>query len=90
MKIKILRVLTILLAVFNFGYMVVDGIIALTQGDYIRPESGEYAGQLGPWSELVSAIGIPPESIFMKCFFCFLGFWACSLQSLLYATKNGH
>jgi len=46
--------------------MAFDGTRALIVGDYIRPQTGEYAGQLGPWAKLVRKIGIAPESTFMK------------------------
>lgn len=49
--------------------MTIDGSRALLAGDYFRPETGEYAGQLGPWAAIVSAIGINPESTFMKSVF---------------------
>ena len=38
-------------------------------GDYVRPQSGEYAGQLGPWTKVVEAAGIEPESPVMKGIF---------------------
>lgn len=63
----------ILLAVINFGYMTFDGVHALTTGDYIRPTSGTHAGQLGPWSNVVSAVGINPESTPMKVLFIVWG-----------------
>jgi len=61
--------LIILLAVLPAGYMVFDGTRALVIGDYITPSTGEYAGQLGPWANLVKAIGIGPRSTFMKLAF---------------------
>ena len=66
---KTLRWIIIILAVLNFGFMTVDGSRALIVGDYFRPETGEYAGQLGPWTTIVSAIGINPESGLMKGIF---------------------
>lgn len=66
---KTLRWIIIILAVLNFGFMTVDGSRALIVGDYFRPETGEYAGQLGPWATIVSAIGINPESGLMKGIF---------------------
>lgn len=66
---KAIRWIIIILAVLNFGYMTVDGSRALIVGDYFRPETGEYAGQLGPWAGIVSAIGINPESALMKSIF---------------------
>jgi len=61
------------MAVLCFGYMAFDGGRALATGDYIRPEAGEYAGQLGPWANLVSAVGIDPESNAMKGIFLVWG-----------------
>jgi hypothetical protein len=65
----IIKWVIVVLAVLNFGYMTFDGSRALVKGDYIRPKSGEYAGQLGPWSKLVEKIGINPESTMMKGIF---------------------
>jgi len=69
----IIKWVVIVLAVLNFGYMTFDGSRALAKGDYIRPRSGEYAGQLGPWSKLVNKIGINPESTVMKVIFVVWG-----------------
>ncbi len=66
---KVLRWIIILMAILNFGFMTVDGSRALIVGDYFRPQTGEYAGQLGPWAGIVSAIGINPESTLMKSIF---------------------
>ena len=73
MTLTILKWLVIISATMNFGFMAFDGARALTVGDYIRPEKGEYAGQLGPWSKIVSAIGISPESTLMKVLFVLWG-----------------
>ncbi|MCB9855863.1 MAG: hypothetical protein H6818_09275 [Phycisphaerales bacterium] len=54
------------LALIEGGWLAFDGIHALTTGDYVTASSGDYAGQLGPWSTLVAAAGIPPRSIGMK------------------------
>ncbi len=69
----ILKWTIILLAVLNFGYMLFDGSGALIKGDYIRPTRGEYAGQLGPWSKLVKAIGIKPRIYYHESIVCPLG-----------------
>jgi hypothetical protein len=69
----IIKWVIVVLAVMNFGYMTFDGSRALIKGDYIRPRSGTYAGQLGPWAKLVAAIGIKPESTIMKSLFLFWG-----------------
>lgn len=69
----ILKWLIIAAATINYGFMTFDGIRALTVGDYIRPKTGEYAGQLGPWSGLVEKVGIDPESTGMKMIFVVYG-----------------
>lgn len=65
----IIKWVVIFLAVMNFGFMTFDGGRALIKGDYFRPRTGNYAGQLGPWSKLVSKTGIDPESTAMKIIF---------------------
>ena len=54
------------LGLMQGGWLALDGSRALIVGDYVTPGSGPYAGQLGPWSKLVSAIGIDPRSTLMK------------------------
>ncbi len=74
----ILKWCIVLLAVLQFGFMAFDGCKALIKGDYTRPQTGEYAGQLGPWSHIVSTIGINPEGNFMKVLFVvwgIIGLW---------------
>lgn len=71
----ILRIVIILLTLLNAGYMAFDGARALILGDYLRPQSGEYAGQLGPWATLVGSIGIDPMSTAMKSTFLLLGIY---------------
>jgi hypothetical protein len=61
------------LAAFEAGYMLFDGVRALVVGDYITPKSGAYAGRLGPWANLVKAVGIEPRSRLMKWIFVTYG-----------------
>ncbi len=68
-----LRPVIAVLALFEAGYMALDGIRAMIVGDYITPGSGRFAGQVAPWSALVSAIGIPPRSTLMKGIFAAYG-----------------
>lgn len=63
----------IILIILTAGWMLADGLRALTIGDYFTPASGEYAGQLGPWTLLVQALGIEPRSTFMKLVFVVYG-----------------
>ena len=63
----------VVLALFSGGWMVFDGMRALVTGDYTTPSEGTYAGRLGPWSQLVQAVGIPPRSTAMKLVFVVFG-----------------
>ena len=58
--------LIILLVTITAAWMLFDGTRALIVGDYVTPQTGEYAGRLGPWSNMVMAIGIEPRSTLMK------------------------
>lgn len=55
------------------GWLAFDGGRALVLGDYVTPSSGAYAGQLGPWASVVSAVGIEPRSTAMKLIHVVLG-----------------
>ncbi|HSR66565.1 MAG TPA: hypothetical protein VLU25_01375 [Acidobacteriota bacterium] len=55
------------------GWLAFDGAHALATGDYVTPSSGRYAGQLGPWTHLVSAVGIDPRSTLMRIIHLALG-----------------
>lgn len=59
----------IILVGFTAAWMLFDGSRAMITGDYVTPKSGEYAGQLGPWSNLVKVVGIEPRSTLMKLIF---------------------
>ena len=61
------------LAMFVGGWFAFEGGRALAVGDYITPKSGSHAGQLGPWSKVVSAVGIEPRSTLMKSIFLAYG-----------------
>ncbi len=61
------------LALFVGGWFAFEGGRALVVGDYITPKSGRYAGQLGTWSKVVSAVGIEPRSTLMKSIFVAYG-----------------
>ena len=70
---RILRLLIVFFALAPATWMTFDGSRALIVGDYFTPASGE----LGPWSAVVTAIGIPPRSTLMKAVFVVCG--ACWL-----------
>lgn len=54
-------------------FMTFDGVRALLLGDYVTPTTGPFAGQLGPWSGVVSAVGMEPRSVLMKVTFVIFG-----------------
>ncbi|MDH3198652.1 MAG: hypothetical protein OEO21_10475 [Candidatus Krumholzibacteria bacterium] len=56
----------IVLALLEGGWLAFDGARAFVAGDYVTPRSGRHAGELGPWSKLVTAVGIDPRSTLMK------------------------
>src|SRR5215217_6792065 len=63
--------------------MFFDGVRALVVGSYLTPRGGDHAGELGPWSRAVAAIGIPPESTGMKAVFVALGLLWLALAAAL-------
>jgi hypothetical protein len=64
--------------IFAGSWMGFDGARALLLGDYLTPGG---AGQLGPWSGVVQALGVEPRSSFMKVTFVIYG--ASALTSAL-------
>lgn len=67
------KLLIAFLVMVTAGWMSFDGTRALIVGDFVTPESGEYAGQLGPWANLVQGLGIEPRSTLMKSIFVIYG-----------------
>jgi hypothetical protein len=63
----------ILLAIVAAGWLAFDGAHALISGDYVTPKSGPHAGQLGPWSKLLAAVGLDPRSFLVKCLHLVIG-----------------
>jgi hypothetical protein len=70
---RFVRGCIVFLAIGPGLFMTFDGSRALILGDYLTPHSGPFAGQLGPWSAVVTAVGIAPRSITMKVIFVVLG-----------------
>lgn len=62
------------------GWMAFDGGRAMLVGDFVTPKLGEYAGRLGPWANLVSAVGLEPRSTTVKLIF--IGYGLCYLVAL--------
>jgi hypothetical protein len=80
----------IVLAILEAGWMAFDGVRALVVGDYVTPQTGPHTGQLGPWSIIVSAVGIEPRSTLMKTIFAgygaaWLTFIGCFIYRLSWA-----
>lgn len=64
----------VILIILNAGWMFTDGVRAFVLGDYVTPSSGEYAGQLGPWAEVLTNVGLEPRSTFVKATLITYGF----------------
>lgn len=78
---------SVLLIASTAGWMLFDGARALILGDYVTPQTGEYAGQLGPWSNLVQAIGIEPRSVWMKLIFLTQGLGTLTIVVYYFLNK---
>ncbi len=72
------------------SWLVFDGTRAFVKGDYVTPSSGPYAGKLGPWSRVVSAVGLEPRSSLVKGLHVFLGVcWLAALGIFLWRPAAG-
>ena len=78
------RVLVLVFAVAEAGWLAFDGTRALIVGDFITPSSGPYAGQVGPWRHLVEAVGIDSRGTTMKLVFAVYG-WTWLLIAAAFA-----
>lgn len=78
----------LLLIASTAGWMIFDGSRALIVGDYVTSTSGEYAGQLGPWANLVSVVGIDPHSLLMKLIFVVQGLAAWTVVICYLLNKS--
>lgn len=80
----VLRWVIAVVAASEAGFMLFDGVRALTVGDYLTPSGGEHAGQLGPWAAIASAVGIDPRSTAMKIVFVAYGLvWLLAIVAFL-------
>src|SRR5262249_30773152 len=76
MAMAIVRWVVIALALLEAGWMTFDGARAFIVGDYVTMKTGPYAGQLGPWTKVATAVGIEPRSVVMKSIFvCYGSVW---------------
>jgi hypothetical protein len=71
--------LSVFLIAATAGWMVFDGAHALVTGDYFTSQAGEFAGQLGPWANLMQVLGIDPLSVWMKLIFVVQGLGTLAL-----------
>jgi len=72
----------------NGAWMAFDGSRAFLTGDYVTPKTGAYAGQLGPWASLLSAVGLNPRSSLVKAIFVLYGI-AVMLASVSFFLRVG-
>lgn len=68
--------------------MIFDGTHALVVGDYITPSEGTYAGQLGPWAQVVEIVGLAPRSTPVKTIFVVYGVVLIVLAGALAARAS--
>ena len=72
------------------GWLTFDGTRALVAGNYTTAKAGPHAGQLGPWSKVISAMGIDPRSGLIKCLHVGLGVvWLLSLIAFVLTPSLG-
>lgn len=85
-----LKWIVLAIALIQGGWFTFDGSRALLVGDYLTAFSGPRAGQLGPWSRIVSAIGLEPRSTSIKCLHLALGIaWLISLVTFALRPELG-
>ncbi len=78
------------LGLIQGGWFVFDGGRALIVGDYFTPASGQHAGQLGPWSRVVSGVGLDPRGAFIKWLHVLLGVaWLVALVVFAMRPASG-
>jgi hypothetical protein len=69
-----LRLAVVLMALVVAAWLAFDGGHGLVTGDYVTPQTGTHAGELGPWSAVVEAAGIDPRSRLMMTVHAVVGF----------------
>ena len=85
-----LRWIILALALLQGAWFIFDGTRALRVGDYVTPTSSRRAGQLGPWSRVVSAAGLDPRGTFIKCLHLGLGIaWLVALVAFAFRPEPG-
>ena len=71
------------------AWMLFDGARALVVGDYVTPATGPYAGQLGPWADVLAAAGVAARAPETMAAFVVLGVvWLSA--ALAHASRVRH
>lgn len=65
-----------------YGWWAFDGVHAMVTGDLVTPKSGAYAGQYGPWSKVVDAIGLNSHARAMHVAFLVLGLMGLAITAM--------
>jgi hypothetical protein len=87
--VSIVRTLIVILAIAQGAWLAFDGSRALLVGDYVTRSSGPRAGELGPWSILVSAAGLAPRGAVMKILHVVLGIaWLSAAIAFLRSSRS--
>jgi hypothetical protein len=82
--------LVLALGIFQGTWLMFDGTRAFVAGDYVTPKTGPRAGQLGPWSRIVSAVGLQPRSPVIKCLHVCLGLaWLVAAAAFILRPATG-
>ncbi|MCA9278165.1 MAG: hypothetical protein H6815_05160 [Phycisphaeraceae bacterium] len=76
----LIRVIITLCALLVCSWWAIDGTHAVVKGDLVTPKSGSYAGQYGPWSKIVSLVGIDPHARSMHIAFLVMGVIGCAVS----------
>lgn len=83
-RMTFVRILASLLALLIGGWLLYDGVRAMTKGDYTTPSSGPHANQLGPWAAVVRRVGLDPRGTVVKSAHVALGaLWCLGALALL-------
>jgi hypothetical protein len=84
------KIVALIIALLLGLWFTFDGSRAFVTGDYTTPRSGPHAGQLGPWSRIVSALGVDPRSGLVKSLHVALGaLWLAGLFAFLFKPEIG-
>lgn len=87
---SLIKVLVSGIALLMGAWLAFDGTRALVAGDYTTAKSGPHAGQLGPWSRVISALGLDPRSTPVKALHIVLGVvWMAALLAFIITPSLG-